>query len=151
MPAGPVPPAASRSLVYWLHRPYFDLGAVDEAPLSSYGPLVALADLDGSVGLGMQHCYGERFRVSLLRESGLAGYGAGRPDEVSDDLRTEPWRRLCKQVERFASLGDKRPNIPLTMFEVSDMGNRVSTPNERTNATQALTTWRSDHAALFEM
>lgn len=47
------------------------------------------------------------------------------------------------ELRLVVAVGDTRPNIPLTMFEVSNMGNRVSTPEERTRATQALTAWRS--------
>lgn len=93
------------SFVYWLHRPFFDLTPADEGPLSAHGPLVALQDMDGSVGLGMQHCYGERFRVSLLRESGLGGYAGRHPAETADHLRTPPWRLLCEWVQEFPSLG----------------------------------------------
>jgi hypothetical protein len=51
--------------------------------------------------------------------------------------------REGEELRMIVAVGDIRPNIPLTMFEVTDMGNRLSTPEERAKAKEALTTWRS--------
>ena len=104
----PVPYDPNGNIVYELYRPFFDLVASEHMPLASHGPLLALEDMDGAVGLGMQHCYGERFRISLLRESGLLWYAGTRPDAVPDTFRTDEWRRLCAWVEQFPSLPLRR-------------------------------------------
>jgi hypothetical protein len=47
------------------------------------------------------------------------------------------------ELRLVIAVGDTRPNIPLTMFEVTDMGNHLPGPEDRARATRALTTWRS--------
>jgi hypothetical protein len=51
--------------------------------------------------------------------------------------------REGNELRLVIAVGDTRPNIPLTMFEVTDMGNHLPGPAERARATSALTTWRS--------
>jgi hypothetical protein len=51
--------------------------------------------------------------------------------------------REGNELRLVIAVGDIRPNIPLTMFEVTDMGNHLPGPETRVRATEALTTWRS--------
>lgn len=56
----------------------------------------------------------------------------------------------------LVAVGDTRPNIPLTTFEATNMGNPLPTPEARTRATEALKTWRAgdptgDNRFLFAM
>ncbi|MCA1844694.1 MAG: tetratricopeptide repeat protein [Actinobacteria bacterium] len=100
----PLPYDPTGNVVYDLYRPFFDLGSSDDMTLASHGPLVAFEDMDGSIGLGLQHCYGERFRIGLLRESGLMWYAGTRPDDVREPFRTLKWQQLCTWVAEFPSL-----------------------------------------------
>ena len=51
--------------------------------------------------------------------------------------------REGNELRLVISVGDTRPNIPLTMFEVTDMGNHLPGPEDRTRATKMLTNWRT--------
>lgn len=50
------------------------------------------------------------------------------------------------ELRVLVALGDMRSNIPLTSFEVTDMGNHLPGPAERARAAEALKTWRDGSA-----
>ena len=51
--------------------------------------------------------------------------------------------REGEELRAVIAVGDIRPNIPLTEFEASDMGNHLTTPEDRARATHALTSWKN--------
>ena len=96
---------ARASVMFSLHRPYFDLGApARDAPLNSQGPLLAYDLLDSEERLGLQRSLTENFRFNLIDESGLSEYAVLAPAEVPEALRTSRWRRLCELVDSFDTL-----------------------------------------------
>jgi len=60
------------------------------------------------------------------------------------------------EVRLLLAVGDTRPNIPLTTFEATNMGNPLPTPDARERAKTALKTWKDGGATpadrfLFSM
>ena len=51
--------------------------------------------------------------------------------------------REGEELRLLVAVGDTRSDIPLTMFEVTDMGNHLPDDQARARAKQALTTWRT--------
>lgn len=97
--------AALASPVFWRYRPFFDLGPPgEESAISAHGPRIAFDAIANPGELGTQHSFGELFRISLLREAGISGYGFGSPLFVESSLRTEEWQQLCELVELWPSL-----------------------------------------------
>src|ERR1035438_7212063 len=95
---------AAATAIFQLHRPFFDLNPVAEAPLSSHLPLLAYHNLDKEHAQGLQRYLTERFRFSLIAESGLHQYALLTPLEVPGLYRTVRWQRLCDLTEGFSDL-----------------------------------------------
>jgi tetratricopeptide (TPR) repeat protein len=98
-------PDPRSTLIFSLHRPYFDLGPIEgEAPIASWYPLLGYESLEGGLPHVGQRQIREEFRLGLLAESGATEYACLDPRELSEELATDRWLRVCELVDDFETL-----------------------------------------------
>lgn len=101
------------SPVDWLNRPYIDLGEFNTGALHLYGIEFNYCNLiserpikAGPFIHNIQVNLPPSFKESLLRETGLLQYQVKNPLELSNELRTERWSKLCEYLTHYAELTD---------------------------------------------
>ena len=100
------------SPIFWLNRPYFDLGPFEESSLHVYGIEFSYNNLvdDLSQRNGENIIYPvsivhpASFRESLIRETGFLQYQVNTPLELSIENRTERWNKLCEYLIHYKEL-----------------------------------------------
>jgi hypothetical protein len=93
----------------WLLRPYIDLGPCQAGPTharSIDAGWHAYADLNSSFFLP-QRALSPGFRVQLSEHAG-APYAVSDPRDLTEDLQTDRWRKLCQDLERWPRLSSVR-------------------------------------------
>jgi tetratricopeptide (TPR) repeat protein len=98
-----------RNPVYWLYRPYVDLGPHPSRPPHhvlgidfAYRSLAEERDLPR-----LQASLNPSFRTVLIEQGQLDAYDVASPQALPPELRTERWDALCGWVEHFPDLGQK--------------------------------------------
>ncbi|UKO97981.1 tetratricopeptide repeat protein [Nostoc sp. UHCC 0870] len=101
----------NRLPVNWLNRPYIDLGDFNIGAFHLYGiefnyrNLVSEKPIStGPFQHNVQVNLPPSFRDSLLRETGLLQYQVKNPLELSTELRTERWHKLCEYLTHYQEL-----------------------------------------------
>lgn len=115
-----------KSMIYWLYRPYFDLGPHAPSPphhviALEYGYRSIVED---RAYPRLQASLNPSFRTTLATQAGLGSYDVGDPRQIPSELRSERWQLLCEWVDNFEDL-DRRTQVrvawllaKLCLFEV---------------------------------
>jgi len=94
----------------WLLRPYLDLAGFNGGPLHAQNLEEcwrSFVDPDSPPFIP-QRALAPGFRIQLAREAGQA-YAVTDPRQLSDDLHSERWRRLCGALDNWSLLpGDEK-------------------------------------------
>ncbi len=90
----------------WLYRPFLDLGPWSSGPLHVYRVTFSISELEEEERgrYGLQRVLPSGFRRSLIHETGLTMYNLQTPLALPPELRTEPWKLLCQQLEAYEKL-----------------------------------------------
>ncbi len=110
----------NNSPIAWLNRPYFDLGPSNGGAIHVSGIEISYRSLiEDKLYNGLQASLCSKFRKKLIKETGLVQYEANNPLQLSVELRTERWQKLCDYLSHYQELK------PLTQFNLIDLLNRL--------------------------
>jgi tetratricopeptide (TPR) repeat protein len=97
----------------WLLRPYLDLADFNGGPLHAQNLKECWRSFVEPDGLPFvpQRALSPGFRIQLAREAGQA-YAVTDPRELSENLRSDRWRRLCIALDEWTVLrGDEKSRL----------------------------------------
>ncbi len=95
----------NNSPVAWLNRPYFDLGPSNGGSIHLSGIEISYRSLiDDKLYDGLQATLPSTFRKELIKETGLVHYQVNNPLQLSVELRTERWQKLCDYLSNYQEL-----------------------------------------------